>query len=114
MKRNFLFLKGSCQFKTNTVLQYKENKNDVKSWGYPALAKRPDRRNFDKNKQDCVVELFKLQLGNLNKDLKKKYEPSVNYKKAITDYLREIGKVSVRDFNSYLIVAFGDIPIFFI
>jgi hypothetical protein len=84
------------KFKTNTVLQYNEEKTDVNSWGFPALAKRPNRR-FDRNKQDCVVELFKLQLGNLNKDLKKKYEPSVNYRKAITDYLREIGKVSVRD-----------------
>jgi hypothetical protein len=92
MKGNFYFLKGNG-FKTNTVLQYEENLNDVKSWGYPALAKRP-RRGFNRNKKNCVVELFKLQLGNLNRELKRGYEPSVNYRKAITDYLREIGKVS--------------------
>ena len=78
------------------MLQYEGNLTNVKSWGYPALSKSPEPR-FDSNKKDHVVELFKLQLGNLNKDLKKKYEPSVSYKKAIADYLREMGKVSVRD-----------------
>jgi hypothetical protein len=92
----FSFILKYLKDKTNTVLQYKENLTDVESWGNPALVKSPEQR-FDSNRKDHVVELFKLQLGNLNKDLKKKFEPSVNYKKAIIDYLREIGKVSARD-----------------
>jgi hypothetical protein len=39
------------------------------------------------------VELFKLHLGNLSESLKP--ELPVDYKKAITDYLHEIGKVRV-------------------
>src|ERR1043166_2141330 len=82
------------QLKTNTVLQYDDEYENVKLWGAPALAKKQTRRK----KQDTVtnennkpVELFKLHLGDISDHLK----PSlpVDYKKAITDYLREIGKV---------------------
>jgi hypothetical protein len=63
-------------------------------WGESALYKR--ERRVDVNKKDNVVELFKLHLGNLNDYLKEtKYKLPIDYKKAITDYLREIGKVSV-------------------
>lgn len=48
------------------------------------------------NKREKVLELFKLHLGNLSDELKEKYKLTINYKVAITDYLREIGKVSVR------------------
>lgn len=48
------------------------------------------------NKRENVLELFKLHLGNLSDELKEKYRLSIDYKVAITDYLREIGKVSVR------------------
>jgi hypothetical protein len=76
--------------KTNTVLQYDDEYNNVISWGYPALlSKRPSRRNREQNNKS--VELFKLHLSNLSDNLKPRLP--VDYKKAITDYLREIGKV---------------------
>lgn len=62
-------------------------------WGQSALSKRSERVAV--NKRDNVVELFKLHLGNLNDKLKEKYKLPIDYKKAITDYLREIGNVSV-------------------
>ncbi|CAG8544704.1 19684_t:CDS:2, partial [Racocetra fulgida] len=78
------------RLKTNTVLQYDDQFDHVEFWGYPALAKRPKRK---KNPQYEFkpVELFKLHLGNLFEDMKPKLP--VDYKKAITDYLREIGKL---------------------
>ncbi|PKY19009.1 hypothetical protein RhiirB3_383770 [Rhizophagus irregularis] len=77
------------QFKTNTVLEYDDDLDKVVLWGYPALTKRPSRNN-EINKRKNVVELFKLHLGNLSPKLR--IELSVDYKIAITDYLREIGK----------------------
>ncbi|PKC12622.1 hypothetical protein RhiirA5_463020 [Rhizophagus irregularis] len=76
------------QFKTNTVLQYDHEYGRVESWGLPALAKRPSRRKNENRKSP--VELFKLHLGDLPDNLKPKLP--IDYKKAITDYLREIGK----------------------
>ncbi|GBC04297.1 hypothetical protein RclHR1_00560024 [Rhizophagus clarus] len=77
------------RFKTNTILQYDDDYNNVVLWGAAALAKRPNRRQ--NSKRTRPVELFKLYLGSLQDDLK----PSlpIDYKKAITDFLREIGKV---------------------
>ena len=83
------------QLKTNTVLQYDDEYKNVKLWGVPALAKRPTRRSRNQNNKDSKpVELFKLHLG----DIMDKFKPTlpVEYKKAITDYLREMGKVQVR------------------
>ncbi|GBB95721.1 hypothetical protein RclHR1_00260026 [Rhizophagus clarus] len=79
---------GMGTLKTNTVLQYKANFEDVELWGYPALYKKPNKKNKDKEMKP--VELFKLHLGNCLE----KYKPKlpVDYKKAITDYLREMGK----------------------
>ncbi|KAF0513862.1 actin-like ATPase domain-containing protein [Gigaspora margarita] len=78
------------RLKTNTVLQYDEEFNEVESWGFPALAKRPKRKKGYQT-DSKPVELFKLHLGNLFEDMKPKLP--VDYKKAITDYLREIGKL---------------------
>ncbi|GES97256.1 hypothetical protein GLOIN_2v1484167 [Rhizophagus clarus] len=77
------------KLKTNTVLQYDNNFEEVELWGKPALCKKPNRRG--KNVETKPVELFKLHLGNCLE----KYKPKllVNYKKAITDYLCEIGKL---------------------
>ncbi|CAB5381537.1 unnamed protein product [Rhizophagus irregularis] len=93
------------QFKTNTVLQYDDKYNDVVLWGASALARKPNRRI----KRNKPVELFKLWLGNLDKRLKPRLP--VDHKKAITDYLREIGKVikdkiawSVNFFENVLLV----------
>lgn len=79
--------------KTNTVLQYDSKFINVETWGYPALARRPSRKNQrEKNESETrPVELFKLHLT-CNK---KPYLPrELCYKKAITDYLRKIGEVT--------------------
>ncbi|PKY19004.1 hypothetical protein RhiirB3_468915, partial [Rhizophagus irregularis] len=76
------------QLKTNTALQYDENYVDVESWGHPALSKRPKRKKENKTRP---AELFKLHLGKLADNLKP--ELPVDYKKAIADYLQEIGKI---------------------
>ncbi|CAG8579884.1 14375_t:CDS:2 [Funneliformis caledonium] len=78
------------QLKTNTVLQYDDEYKQVKLWGAPALAKKPNRRDTNR-KENKPVELFKLHLG----DILDNFKPNlpIDYKKAITDYLREIGKV---------------------
>ena len=83
------------QLKTNTVLQYDDEYNNVKLWGAPALAKKRSRRVKKQNiGDDKPVEMFKLHLGDLFEELKPKLP--IEYKKAITDYLREIGKVQVK------------------
>ncbi|RGB23935.1 hypothetical protein C1646_773786 [Rhizophagus diaphanus] len=78
------------KFKTNTVLQYDKEFSKVVQWGKPALAKRPKRKNDNKN-ETKPVELFKLHLGNLSGNLKPKLP--INYKKAIIDYLTEVGEL---------------------
>ena len=80
---------GECSLKTNTVLLYDEY-NNVKLWGYAALSERSNNQSGEQNNKP--VEFFKLHLSNLQDNLKPKLP--VDYKKAITDYLREIGKVS--------------------
>ncbi|CAB5380830.1 unnamed protein product [Rhizophagus irregularis] len=75
------------ELKANTVLLYDDELKKVAQWGKPALSKRPSRRKAE-NKP---VKLFKLHLGNLQEHLKPKL--LVDYKKAITDYLHEIGKL---------------------
>ncbi|GBC10505.1 hypothetical protein RclHR1_00970006 [Rhizophagus clarus] len=82
--------------KTNTVLQYNDDSyKNVKSWGSSALVKRPYKKN--KKTKDInetkPVELFKLHLGNLSNNLKPHLPSGLNYKQAITDYLRKIGEM---------------------
>ncbi|RGB27388.1 kinase-like domain-containing protein [Rhizophagus diaphanus] len=81
------------QLKTNTVLQYDDECNNVKLWGAPAMVKKQNRRNKrQNNEENGRVELFLLHLSDsLAEELKPKLP--VDYKKAITDYLREIGEV---------------------
>src|SRR3954468_24523210 len=59
------------QLKTNTVIQYDDEYNNLKLWGAPALAKRPNRRR-KQNEENRPVELFKLHLG----DLLDKFKPN--------------------------------------
>ncbi|CAB5127405.1 actin-like ATPase domain-containing protein [Rhizophagus irregularis] len=77
------------RLKTNTVLQYDNDFTEVELWGKPALCKKPNRKG--KDTETKPVELFKLHLGNCLE----KYKPKlpVNFKKAITNYLGEIGKL---------------------
>ena len=82
------------QLKTNTVLQYDDEYNNVKLWGAPALAKKQNRKKKQNNSENNKpVELFKLHLGDILDKFKPSLPVEVDYKKAITDYLREIGKV---------------------
>ncbi|CAB5380852.1 unnamed protein product [Rhizophagus irregularis] len=82
---------GEVNLKTNTVLQYDSNFRNVVAWGNAALSKRPNQRIRNETRP---VELFKLYLGKLNKELRPRLPAELGsdgYKKAITDYLRELG-----------------------
>jgi hypothetical protein len=97
---------GCVNLKTPTVMTYKEDNGlfNLKSWGYPAIIERPNRRNKFTNIK--FIERFKLHLSNMEN---KPYLPEgFDYKIAIIDYLREIGKVMKdtlkirwRDINFY-------------
>ncbi|PKY52286.1 hypothetical protein RhiirA4_496179 [Rhizophagus irregularis] len=78
--------------KTNTVLQYDSNYQNVTKWGNPALAQRQSRRNGDSSSSK-TVELFKLHLGNIPQNEKPPLPRQLSYDKAISDYLRELGKL---------------------
>ncbi|RIA97898.1 hypothetical protein C1645_751086 [Glomus cerebriforme] len=88
---NDVWPKQIGHMKTNTVLHYDSNFNEVECWGYPALAKKPKRK--EKNSSTKPVELFKLHLGDLPEAEKPYLPPNLSYKKAITDYLREMGEL---------------------
>ncbi|CAG8575478.1 4333_t:CDS:2 [Diversispora eburnea] len=76
--------------RTNTALQYDENYENVLEWGYEALIKEPQRKGRDKNFANEPVELFKLHLSAIPDSEKPPLPRSLDYKKAITDYLREM------------------------
>ncbi|CAG8601144.1 13543_t:CDS:2 [Rhizophagus irregularis] len=68
--------------KTNTVLQYDSNYQNVTKWGNPALAQRQSRRNGDSSSSK-TVELFKLHLGNIPQNEKPPLPRQLSYDKAI-------------------------------
>ncbi|GBC01487.1 hypothetical protein RclHR1_04200005 [Rhizophagus clarus] len=79
------------QYKTNTVLEYDKEFDKVKKWGKPAFSKGTTKNKKDDDQiEPKSVGLFKLHLGKLQDHLKPKIP--VEYKKAITDYLGEMGK----------------------
>ncbi|CAB4408748.1 unnamed protein product [Rhizophagus irregularis] len=78
--------------KTNTVLQYDEDFLQIDAWGSPALAKRQRKKDRTSNPPK-PIELFKLHLGDIPEEKKPILPPSLSYKKAISDYLREMGKL---------------------
>ncbi|GES81269.1 hypothetical protein GLOIN_2v1502209 [Rhizophagus clarus] len=77
--------------KTNTVLQYDSNYQNVIKWGNPALSQRQSRRNRDSSSSK-TVELFKLHLGDIPQNEKPSLPDQLSYEKAISDYLCELGK----------------------
>ncbi|CAB4387228.1 unnamed protein product [Rhizophagus irregularis] len=85
-------------YKTNTVLQYDEKLDKAVSWGKPAFAKRAERKSKAQDEPKSVG-LFKLHLGKLQDDLKPKIP--VDYKIAITDYFREMGKLIKSKINNH-------------
>jgi len=78
--------------KTNTVLQYDKNYEDIVAWGAKALSGEPSKRsrNNDIN-QPRPVEYFKLHLGDVPESKKPKLPGGITPEGAITDYLREMG-----------------------
>ncbi|CAB4437223.1 unnamed protein product [Rhizophagus irregularis] len=79
------------KFKTNTVLQYDEDFEEVELWGYLALYKKPNKKSRDNETKP--VELFKLYLGDCLEEFKPKLPEPLTYKQAITDYLSKIGEL---------------------
>ncbi|CAG8481208.1 10274_t:CDS:2 [Paraglomus brasilianum] len=80
--------------KTPTALLYAEDWK-VHKWGVPALAVRPKKKKGKgaRNIDTKPVELFKLHLGDM-KDVEKPPLPDgLDFRKAITDYLAEFGKL---------------------
>jgi hypothetical protein len=76
------------QFKIPTALKYDESFNLI-SWGYPALSQRPNRIKKSCDIDIKPVENFLLYLSKTNY---KPYLPEgLDYKKAITDYLKQMG-----------------------
>ncbi len=71
------------------------------------LSNRP-RRNLYMNEKKYVAKLFNLHLSDLQEGLKPDLPSGLDYKKAITDYLREIGKVNVKRFSITLTISFDD------
>ncbi|CAG8513135.1 504_t:CDS:2 [Funneliformis caledonium] len=72
--------------RTNTALLYDENFN-VESWGNAALA--------EPRKKQVLVKDFMLHLSNIPKNEKPILPKGLSYKRAIADYLREIGKLII-------------------
>ena len=85
--------------KINTALQYDENYEEVIAWGAMALDSEPNRSNRSNRRErknnkrplPKPVELFKLHLGKVPESKRPILPPKVPYKRAITDYLREMG-----------------------
>ncbi|RGB33486.1 hypothetical protein C1646_743306 [Rhizophagus diaphanus] len=80
---------GFTGYKTPTIIRYQDDYSTVKSWGFSALPSRPKKKTNDNSK---LIELFKLFLF---KDLMEKpsLPDKLDYKKVITDYLNELGKM---------------------
>ncbi|GBC29268.1 uncharacterized protein OCT59_009873 [Rhizophagus irregularis] len=72
--------------KTNTALRYDDDFELIEFWGHPALFKK----SRDDNK---TIGLFKLYLGNCLVKFKPTLPEPLTYRKAITDYLYEMGKL---------------------
>jgi len=77
--------------KTNTILQYDEDYEEVITWGAKALPFELTRKAKNNNKKLNLVELFKLHLGDVPEREKPELPTEVPPERAITDYLREMG-----------------------
>ena len=83
--------------KTNTALLYDKNFKHVEEWGYPALIENP--RNSKENSKNRSLskptEFFKIHLHNIPENEKPGLPKGLTYEKAITDYLKSMGKILV-------------------
>lgn len=62
------------------------------------MAKRQRKKDRTSNPPK-PIELFKLHLGDIPEEKKPILPPSLSYKKAISDYLREMGKLNLTVLN---------------
>ncbi|GBB91588.1 hypothetical protein RclHR1_00190001 [Rhizophagus clarus] len=76
---NYTWPEQVGKLKTNTALLYDENYDNIIEWGYTATT------------HNNSVENFLLNLLEISEDYKPRLPARLSYKKAITDYLREIG-----------------------
>ena len=60
----------------------------------------------DINDDNKPVELFKLHLSNLPDHKKPILPVGLDYKTAISDYLREIGKVRIKNYSIQMLLVF--------
>ncbi|RGB24188.1 hypothetical protein C1646_821728 [Rhizophagus diaphanus] len=69
---NYQWFRETGNLKTNTVLQYDYEYNQVESWGLPALAKRPSRRENENRKRPIIRKplliIFANKIGELIKE----------------------------------------------
>ncbi|CAJ0755622.1 14735_t:CDS:2 [Entrophospora sp. SA101] len=77
------------------VLSYDDSLK-LLAWGYPALAEEPSKRSKRNQTQSRPVELFKLHLANVKEDEKPPLPLGLDSRRAITDYLHEMNKVSMK------------------
>lgn len=75
------------------------------NWGYPALAQEPPKKKRAMARpQSKPVELFKLHLAGVKDDEKPPLPPGLDARKAITDYLHEMNKVSTWHLMKFSII----------
>jgi hypothetical protein len=83
---------NGASFKTPTVIKYEDGSSytKVKSWGFPALAEKPEKKKKKISSKSKPIELFKLHLVESLKE--KPFLPKdLNFKNVIRDYLKKIG-----------------------
>ncbi|CAG8611403.1 6753_t:CDS:10 [Paraglomus occultum] len=78
--------------RTPTVLEY-DNQLNVISWGHYAERRPIGRQIRNAQYQGFIVRLFKSYLGNMAQDEKPRLPKGLDYKRVITDYLKELNKV---------------------
>ncbi|CAG8646618.1 11627_t:CDS:2 [Ambispora gerdemannii] len=94
IETNETWLERKGAFKTNTVIRYDEN-FELIQWGLPALAEKINKKskNSKSDNSHKIAELFKLHIGEIPYEHKPPLPSGLNPRKAITDYLREMGKI---------------------
>ncbi|RHZ72303.1 hypothetical protein Glove_243g60 [Diversispora epigaea] len=97
-------------YKTPTVIRYDDDSyTNVNSWGFPALEGRPDKRRSPSHPSTSrPIELFKLLLlGSVLTD--KPFIPDkLDYKKVISDYLKELRKDVKKTIESHWLLDFHE------
>ena len=74
-------------------MQYDEHNEKVVKWGAAALSSEPTRKGRGaKNDLPRPVEYFKFYLSDSAKSKRPKLPDGITFEKAITDYLREMGR----------------------